>query len=95
MRSACCAGSAAGSPRGHLGEQRGEAHFAEEIEPVVRRRAIGAERDVDAAPRAASATGAMPLPSFMFDAGQCTTWPPCVASSVDVRRRRDARRGWR
>ena len=46
-----CAGSAAASCVGDLGEQRREPHFAEEVEPVVRRRAVGAERDVDAASR--------------------------------------------
>src|SRR5487761_2176576 len=45
----------------------------------------------DAAPSVPSATltlrarneamGATPLASFMFDAGQCTTWQPCAASS--------------
>ena len=65
--------------------------------PATRRARISPKRSrrlFDAAPSVPSATltpaassaatGAMPLPSFMFETGQCTTWQPCAESSRDV-----------
>ena len=49
IRSAVAAGSAAASPVATLASSAREPHLAEQVEAVVRRRAVGAERDVDAA----------------------------------------------
>src|SRR5689334_4339870 len=42
-------GQRRGVAGGHLGEQARKTHLAEHVEPIVRRGAVGAERDVDAA----------------------------------------------
>lgn len=48
MRSTSVARSALASPLKPLGEERGEAHFARQVEPVVAGGTIGAEADIDA-----------------------------------------------
>ena len=71
-----------GRPDGALGEQRGQAHLLEQVEPVVAGRAVGAQPDVHARAPAGPATGAMPLASLRLEHGQCATWLPVSRSSA-------------
>ena len=80
IASAAAAGTAVGSAGDVLREQRGRLQLRPEVEPVVARRAVRAERHVDAA-RSSSPTGHAPLASLRFERGQWTTLAPAFASA--------------
>ena len=81
IASAVWAGRAAASPVATLARR-----LARRISPRRSSRLFDAAPSVPSAtftPAASiAATGAMPLASFMLEAGQCTAWQPCAAMSA-------------